>query len=82
MPSSAGKRQREQQKLEKARAKADRKAARQEAPEPVEVPTGRTEPELIDDLRRLHEEHEAGEVSAEEFEERRDRIQAQLEQLQ
>lgn len=82
MASSVGKRQREQQKLEQAQAKAKRKAARREAaPESVVAPSQRSEADLIDDLGTLHRALEAGNVSPEEFELDRDRIQAQLEQL-
>ena len=76
--ASVGKRQREQQKLEKARAKVERKVARQSAIEPLEVPTDRSEAELIEDLQALHRAFEAGNVSAEDFEAHRDRLQAQF----
>ncbi|HVX20290.1 MAG TPA: hypothetical protein VHB02_02975 [Acidimicrobiales bacterium] len=83
MPSSVGKRQREQQKLERARAKAERKVARQSMPtEFPAVPVDRTEAELIEELRVLRQAFEAGEVSAEDFEERQDHLQAQFDQLQ
>ena len=81
MPSSAGKRRREQQKLEKAQAKAQRRVARQSAPQPSEDLGHRSEAALIDELRALHLAFEAGEVSPEDFEERHNRLQAQFEQL-
>jgi hypothetical protein len=82
MPSSAGKRQRERQKLEKAQAKAARRAAQRAAdagPEGSFYP--RSESEFIEDLEGLQRAFEAGEVSQEDFEERRDRLQAEFEQL-
>jgi hypothetical protein len=82
MTNSVGKRQRERQKLEQAQAKAERRAARRAAG--AEPPVGgshRSEAELIEDLAALHRVLEAGEVSPEEFEERRSHIQAQLERL-
>lgn len=79
---SVGKRQRERQKLEQAQAKAERRAARHAADiEPDVVRSHRSEAELIEDLAALHQALEAGELSTEEFEERRAGIQAQLEQL-
>ncbi len=82
MASSVGKRQREQHKLEQAKAKAERKAARRAVgSQPPVLPPPRSEGELIEDLATLHRALEAGEVPVEEFELRRDRIQAQLEQL-
>lgn len=82
MTSSVGKRQRERQKLEQAKAKAERKAARRAAgAEPAVALSDRSEAELMEDLGALHRALEAGVVPPEEFEERRDRIQAQLEQL-
>lgn len=82
MASSVGKRQRERQKLEQAQAKAERKAARRAADaEPALGPSSRSEAELIDDLQALHQALEAGKVSPEEFEERREGIRAQLERL-
>ncbi|HET9732187.1 MAG TPA: hypothetical protein VFP54_05880 [Acidimicrobiales bacterium] len=82
MASSVGKRQRERQKLERAQAKAERKAARNtDDGEPTVVLSNRSEAELIEDLGALHRALEAGQVSLEEFEERRDGIQAQFERL-
>jgi hypothetical protein len=72
MATSVQKRQREQQKLEKAQAKAARKV------EPLENAAHRSEAELIEDLEALHRAFEAGNVSPEDFEEHRDRLQAQF----
>jgi hypothetical protein len=82
--SSVGKRQHERQKLERAQVKAERKAARQAASAEDEYSVGlsdRSEPELIDDLAALQRAFGDGEMSAEDFAESRDRIQAQLERL-
>jgi hypothetical protein len=82
--STYGKRQREQEKREKAQAKVERKVARQtldpdeESPEPVEA----SESELIEALAGLHVAYEAGDVPLDDFEERRDHIRAQLERIQ
>jgi hypothetical protein len=82
MATSAGKRLRERQKLERAQAKAERKAARlATVAEPAQIVSHRSESELIEDMGALHRAFEAGEVSAQDFEARRDRIQAQLEQF-
>ena len=82
MASSVGKRQRERQKVERARAKAERKTARQTTDEasPEDLPL-RSETELMEDLQTLQRSFENDELSLEEFEERRDLIQAQFEQL-
>jgi hypothetical protein len=82
--SSVGKRQRERQKQERAQVKAERKAVRQAASAADADSAGlsdRSEPELIDDLRALQQAFGDGAMSAEDFGERRDRIQAQLERL-
>src|SRR5579872_1920446 len=84
MSSSIGKRQREQQKLERAELKAQRRAVRQAAGAEDGPPaghSGRSQPELIDDLRILQQRFGDGEISAEDFAEYRDQIQAQLERL-
>ena len=82
MVSSAGKRQRERQKLEKIAAKAERKAARQATlVEETDVLPPRDEAELIEDLRNLQRGLEAGEVSDEDFVARREEIQVQLGRL-
>jgi hypothetical protein len=82
MATTAGKRERERAKQEKAQAKAERKAARQAAePDGEEIPSGRSESEVIEDLGALHRALETGEVSPEDFEERRDQLRRELEQL-
>jgi hypothetical protein len=82
MASSAGKRERDRQKLEKAQAKAERKAARQAADAQGEAESSsRSESELIDELAALHRAFEAGEISVEVFEEKRDSLQAEFGQL-
>jgi hypothetical protein len=82
MGSSAGKRRREQEKLEKAKAKAGRKAARRAVDAAPARPLSQlSESELIEDLGALHRAFEAGDITPEDFEERRDRLHAQFEQL-
>lgn len=82
MGSSAGKYQRERQRRERAQAKAERKVARQATGvEEIDGHSPRSETELIDDLGSLQRTFEAGTISADDFEERRDRIRAQLERL-
>lgn len=82
MGSSMGKRQREQQKQERAPAKAQRNVARQTTSATgVDDPWPRSEAELIEELRGLRRTFESGEISPEDFEERRGRTQAQLERL-
>lgn len=86
MSSSIGKRQREQQKRERAKVKAERKAVRQATTADAtdlslqrenQLPP-RSEAELIDDLRALQHAFGDGALSAEDFAERRTEIQAQL----
>jgi hypothetical protein len=82
MPSSAGKRERERQKLEKAQAKAERRAAQRAVePDPDDGSHPRSESELIEDLAALQRAFEAGEVSQEDFDERRGRLQAEFGRL-
>ena len=82
MATSAGKRQRERQKIEKAQSKAERRASRQAAEEEKEeVPVNRTEAELIDDLGALQRAFEAGQVSPDDFTAQREQIQADLERI-
>ena len=79
---TAGKRDLQQQKLAKARAKVARKAARHAAdPDATPVPVEATEAELIEQLAELHRASGAGEVSEQKFEERREHIRKQLEQI-
>jgi hypothetical protein len=83
MSSSVGKRQRERQKVERAQAKAQRRAVRHAGSEHAELVgfSDRSEPELIDELQALQRAFGDGEMSAEDFEDRRSGIQAQLERL-
>jgi len=81
--STYGKRQREQEKREKAQAKVERKVARQTLdPEQGDDPVEASESELIEELAGLHGAYEAGDVALDDFEERRDHIRAQLERIQ
>jgi hypothetical protein len=80
---TAGKRNLQQQKREKAQAKVARKAARRAAdPDANVVPVEGSEAELMEELARLHHAAEAGQVSAQEFEDRREHIRKQLEQIE
>jgi 16S rRNA G1207 methylase RsmC len=80
---TAGKRNLQQQKREKAQAKIARKAARRAAdPDTSLVPVDASEAELMQQLADLHHAAEAGQVSAQEFEERREHIRKQLEQIE
>jgi hypothetical protein len=78
MGGSAGKRRREQERLEKTSAKVARRAI-------DAVPAGPlsqlSESELIEDLGALHRALETGNITLEDFEERRDRLHAQFEQF-
>lgn len=77
------KRQRQEQKRAKARAKEERRDARHSAPDdPLTVPVEASEPELLEELASLHRALESGEVELQEFEDRRDHIRTQLENLQ
>jgi hypothetical protein len=80
--TTAGKRNVQQHKLEKARAKQEKMAARRAAPpEESSVKVGMSESELIDQLAKLHAEIEAGRISLQEFEDSRDDLRRQLQQL-
>ncbi len=79
-----GKRAREQQKREKAKAKADRRLARQhegDAEEPG-APVGSSEAELVEELATLHQDFQEGRVDLEELEERQELIRERLQRLQ
>lgn len=79
---TSGKRQRQEQKRSKAQAKAERRSERQSADAtPSEAPAGASEPQLLEELAELHRALEDGTVGQQEFEERRERIRTQLEQL-
>ena len=79
--TTIGKRNIQQAKREKAQAKQERKAARRAAPEADAVPVEATEGELLEELAGLSKALEAGQLSPAEFEGRRERIRAQLEQV-
>lgn len=80
--TTSGKRQREQQQREKAQAKVERKAARQASePEGLTQPVESTELELMEEMAVLHRSIEAGDMSYQEFEEKREHIRQQLEHL-
>jgi hypothetical protein len=80
--TTSGKRQRQQQQREKAQAKVERKAARQASePEGLTQPVESSELELMEELAVLHRSIEAGDITYQEFEERREHIRQQLEQL-
>jgi hypothetical protein len=78
-PSTVGKRDRERQKIERAQAKAERRAGRQSDSEgiPPDEPV-RTEAELVEQLASLQHLLEAGSVSPEEFDDRRALLQAEF----
>ena len=80
--TTSGKRQRQQQQREKAQAKVERKAARQASePEGLTQPVESSELELMEELAVLHRSIEAGHITYQEFEERREHIRQQLEHL-
>jgi hypothetical protein len=81
-PSTEGKRDRERQKVEKAQAKAERRASRQS--DSGEIPPAastRTEEELIEQLGSLQRSLEAGAIFPEEYEYRRELLQVEFGQL-
>ena len=80
---TSGKRQREQQKREKAQAKVQRRAARQDQePEEDQEPMVATEEQLVDELAALHRAFEANDIPHQEFEDRREQIRLQIERLE
>ncbi len=82
MGTSVGKRQREREKVEKAQAKAERRATRKAVEvDPIGPVVHRSESELIEDLGALHRQLEAGSLSPEDFDDRRERLQVQFEQI-
>jgi hypothetical protein len=76
-PQSFNKRQRERAKKEKAAAKRARRHARPEDGDEV-VDEGPDEDALLEQFRVLNEQHAAGDVTSEEFEERKTEIFEQL----
>src|SRR5579871_2879765 len=80
--TTAGKRNVQQQKHEKQVAKRERRAARRAAPpDENQVDVTMSEPELINELATLHAAVESGEISLRQFEERREDVRRQLQQL-
>jgi len=81
--TTAGKRNVQQKKREKAQAKQERKAARRDVdPDAPVMLVEASEAELIDEMAKLHGAVEAGDVSLEEFEGRLEEIRRQLEQIE
>lgn len=81
--TTAGKRNVQQHKREKAKAKQERRAARRlENPELDTTRVEATEAELIDELAAIHRAVEVATMSPEEFEIRREKIRLQLEQIE
>jgi len=81
--TTAGKRNVQQRKREKAQASQERRAARRLAgPQVDATPVEASEPELIDELARIHSAVETGAMAPEEFEQRRELIRLQLEQIE
>ena len=80
--TTAGKLQRQQQKQAKARTKLERREARHlVGPESAAAPSEVSESQLLEELAVLHRALESEQVSLQEFEDRRERIRIQLEQL-
>ena len=81
--STYGKRDREQLKREKAKAKADRRAARHDVDpnQDGESVADASESELVEQLATLHRAFEAGDLPLGELEERQERIRAQLQRI-
>lgn len=81
--TTAGKRNVQLHKREKAQAKKERRAARRlESPEVGTTGVEATETELIDELAALHRAVETAAITPEEFEQRRENIRLQLEQIE
>ena len=81
---TAGKRNVQQLKREKAQAKQARREARRAAPEdnPEAPPVTATEAELIEQLAAIHTALESGDLAPQGFEEQRERIRKALEQIE
>jgi hypothetical protein len=80
--TTAGKRNVQQHKREKAQAKQQRRAARRLAdPEADATPVEASEAELVAELANIHGAVESGSISIDEFEQRREHISEQLEQI-
>ena len=80
---TAGKRNVQQHKREKAQAKQERRAARQQKSEDVSTnPVEASETDLLSELAAIHKAVEAATMSPEEFEQRREHIRLQLEEIE
>ena len=80
---TAGKRNVQQHKREKAQAKQERRAARQlERAETSTNPVEASEADLLAELAAIHKAVEAATMSPEEFEQRREHIRLQLEEIE
>lgn len=81
--TTAGKRNVQQHKREKAKAKQEKRAARRvEGPEVNASPVQASEAELLAELVEIQTAVEAATMSLEEFEERRDNIGRQLAEIE
>lgn len=81
--TTAGKRNVQQHKREKAKAKQERRAARRlEDTETESTVVEATESELIEELASIHRAVETASMSPEDFETRREQIRLQLEQIE
>jgi hypothetical protein len=81
--TTAGKRNVQQQKREKAEAKQQRRAARRAGDADVDaVPVRASEAELMAELAEIQRAVEGGTVSPEEFELRREQVREQLVQIE
>jgi hypothetical protein len=80
---TAGKRNIQQHKREKAKAKQDRRAARRtEDPDVETIHVEATEAELIEELAAIHRAVEMAAMSRDDFESRRESIRLQLEEIE
>lgn len=79
---TASKRNVQQHKRERAKEKQERRHARRlEAPTTDTIQVEATEAELIEQLAALHKAVEAATISPDEFENRREKVRLQLEQI-
>lgn len=81
--TTAGKRNVQQHKREKAKEKQERRIARRlEAPDAEAIRVEASESELIEELAAIHRAVEMATMSPDEFESRREQIRLQLEQIE
>lgn len=81
--TTAGKRNVQQHKREKAKEKQERRIARRlEAPDAEAIRVEASESELIEELAAIHRAVEMATMSPDEFESRREKIRLQLEQIE